>query len=48
MPGPYAPPGETDADLWLEKSNFVGAILGGVAYGTSAGSHSPLPPSHGL
>ena len=29
----FAPPGETSADLWLEASNLVGAILGGVAYG---------------
>ncbi|KAM5531778.1 hypothetical protein V8D89_014548 [Ganoderma adspersum] len=29
---PYAP-NETASDLWLEKSNLVGAVLGGVAYG---------------
>ncbi|TBU51881.1 hypothetical protein BD310DRAFT_890234 [Dichomitus squalens] len=29
----YAPPGESASDLWLEKSNFDGAVLGGVAYG---------------
>ena len=38
MTNPYAPPGETASDLWLEKSNLIGAVLGGVAYGTS--SHS--------
>ncbi|PIL35477.1 hypothetical protein GSI_02205 [Ganoderma sinense ZZ0214-1] len=30
---PYSPPDETASDLWLEKSNLVGAVLGGVAYG---------------
>ena len=29
----FPPPGETSADLWLEASNLVGAVLGGVAYG---------------
>ncbi|RDX57160.1 hypothetical protein OH76DRAFT_19488 [Lentinus brumalis] len=29
----FPPPGETSADLWLESSNLVGAVLGGVAYG---------------
>ncbi len=29
----YAPPGESASDLWLERSNLVGAVLGGVAYG---------------
>ncbi|TDL29699.1 hypothetical protein BD410DRAFT_833964 [Rickenella mellea] len=29
----YAPPGEDSSDLWLERSNFSGAFLGGVAYG---------------
>ena len=33
MSNPYSPPGETADDLWLEKSNLVGAVLGGVAYG---------------
>lgn len=33
MANPYAPVGESSADLWLEKSNLVGAVLGGVAYG---------------
>ncbi|KAI0667416.1 hypothetical protein C8Q78DRAFT_378708 [Trametes maxima] len=33
MANPYAPPGESAADLWLEKSNLDGAFLGGVAYG---------------
>ncbi|KAI9066255.1 hypothetical protein FKP32DRAFT_1674001 [Trametes sanguinea] len=33
MVSPYAPPGESPADLWLERSNLVGAVLGGVAYG---------------
>lgn len=29
----YAPPGEGPADLWLERSNFAGMFVGGVAYG---------------
>ncbi|KAI0359767.1 hypothetical protein OH77DRAFT_1434208 [Trametes cingulata] len=29
----FPPPGESPADLWLEKSNLDGAVLGGVAYG---------------
>ncbi|KAH8104315.1 hypothetical protein DFH11DRAFT_1519658 [Phellopilus nigrolimitatus] len=29
----FAPPGESAADLWLERSNFSGSLLGGVAYG---------------
>ena len=29
----YAPPGESPSDLWLERSNLVGSVLGGVAYG---------------
>lgn len=33
-PNPNSPPGESAADLWFERSNFDGAILGGVAYGT--------------
>lgn len=37
---PYAPPGESPSDLWLERSNLVGAVLGGVAYG----SYSRLRP----
>ena len=44
MPGPYAPPGETADDLWFEKSNFVGAVLGGVAYGTSLSASRAAPP----
>lgn len=28
-----APPGETAGEIWLEASNLVGAVLGGVAYG---------------
>lgn len=33
MSNPYAPPDESPSDLWLERSNFDGAVLGGVAYG---------------
>ncbi|KAI0649022.1 hypothetical protein C8Q79DRAFT_1007597 [Trametes meyenii] len=33
MASPYSPPGESPSDLWLERSNLVGAVLGGVAYG---------------
>ena len=29
----YPPPGESSSDLWLERSNLVGTVLGGVAYG---------------
>ena len=29
----YAPLGEGSQDLWLERSNLTGAVLGGVAYG---------------
>ncbi|KLO05094.1 hypothetical protein SCHPADRAFT_884040 [Schizopora paradoxa] len=29
----FAPPGEDAADLWFERSNFAGCLLGGVAYG---------------
>ncbi|KAJ3476308.1 hypothetical protein NLI96_g11250 [Meripilus lineatus] len=29
----YAPPGETAAELWLERSYFVGGFLAAVAYG---------------
>ena len=29
----YPPPGESPSDLWLERSNLAGAVLGGVAYG---------------
>ncbi|PSS05386.1 hypothetical protein PHLCEN_2v3875 [Hermanssonia centrifuga] len=32
-PNPNSPPGESATDLWFERSNFDGAILGGVAYG---------------
>ncbi|KAH9945099.1 uncharacterized protein BXZ73DRAFT_38000 [Epithele typhae] len=35
---PFAPPGETADDLWLEKSQLVGAVLGGVAYGVHVAS----------
>ncbi|THG95480.1 hypothetical protein EW026_g6185 [Hermanssonia centrifuga] len=31
-PNPNSPPGESATDLWFERSNFDGAILGGVAY----------------
>ncbi|EIW64900.1 uncharacterized protein TRAVEDRAFT_108702 [Trametes versicolor FP-101664 SS1] len=33
MPSLYSPPGETPADLWLERSNLVGAVLGAVSFG---------------
>ncbi|KAJ7662324.1 hypothetical protein B0H17DRAFT_953220 [Mycena rosella] len=29
----FAPPGETAADLWLERSNFDGNLITGVGYG---------------
>ncbi|RDB26405.1 hypothetical protein Hypma_006562 [Hypsizygus marmoreus] len=29
----WAPPGETESDLWLERSNLDGMMLGCVAYG---------------
>ncbi|KAJ2929184.1 hypothetical protein H1R20_g7910, partial [Candolleomyces eurysporus] len=29
----YAPPGETASDLWMERSNLIGLIIGAVAYG---------------
>ncbi|KZT28830.1 hypothetical protein NEOLEDRAFT_1154312 [Neolentinus lepideus HHB14362 ss-1] len=29
----YAPANETEADLWFERSNIDGAVLGGTAYG---------------
>jgi hypothetical protein len=29
----YAPPGETPADLWVERSNLAGIVIAGVAYG---------------
>jgi len=29
----FAPPGENASDLWFERSNFAGCLLGGVAYG---------------
>lgn len=29
----YAPLGEGSQDFWLERSNLIGAVLGGVAYG---------------
>ena len=32
-PSTWAPPGESAADLWLERSNFNSVILSGVAYG---------------
>lgn len=31
----YAPPGESASDLWLERSNFAGVFVGGVAYGNT-------------
>ncbi|KLO07054.1 hypothetical protein SCHPADRAFT_922993 [Schizopora paradoxa] len=33
MANPYAPPGEDASDLWFERSNFAGSLLGGIAYG---------------
>lgn len=33
MPSLYSPPGETPADLWLERANLVGAVLGAVSFG---------------
>ncbi len=30
----FAPPGENASDLWFERSNFAGCLLGGVAYGS--------------
>ncbi|KAJ7769392.1 hypothetical protein B0H16DRAFT_1452588 [Mycena metata] len=33
MSNPFAPLGEDSFDLWLEKSNFDGVFLSGVAYG---------------
>lgn len=32
-PSTWAPPGETEQDLWLERSNFVGVVLSSIAYG---------------
>ncbi|KAJ7430357.1 hypothetical protein B0H11DRAFT_2374447 [Mycena galericulata] len=32
-PNPYAPPGESTYDLWVEQSNMNGVLLSGVAYG---------------
>ncbi|RXW13579.1 hypothetical protein EST38_g12273 [Candolleomyces aberdarensis] len=29
----WAPAGETPTDLWMERSNLIGLIIGGVAYG---------------
>ncbi|KAJ2917326.1 hypothetical protein MD484_g3060, partial [Candolleomyces efflorescens] len=29
----YAPPGESAADLWMERSNLIGLLIGAVAYG---------------
>jgi hypothetical protein len=29
----YAPPGETVHDLWIERSNLVGLVLGAASYG---------------
>ncbi|KAJ2929642.1 hypothetical protein H1R20_g7450, partial [Candolleomyces eurysporus] len=31
----YAPPGETATDLWMERSNLIGLIIGAVAYGNT-------------
>jgi len=36
MSDTYAPPGESSSDLWLERSNFAGMFVGGVAYGIHA------------
>ncbi|KAI0663838.1 hypothetical protein C8Q70DRAFT_953067 [Cubamyces menziesii] len=36
MANPYAPPGESADDLWQERSNFAGTVLGSVAYGIQA------------
>ncbi|THH08338.1 hypothetical protein EW146_g9025 [Bondarzewia mesenterica] len=36
MSDSYSPPGESSADLWLERSNFAGMLVGGVAYGIHA------------
>jgi hypothetical protein len=30
---PFAPNDEDMATLWLDRTNFIGAVLGGVAYG---------------
>ncbi|KLO15962.1 hypothetical protein SCHPADRAFT_926855 [Schizopora paradoxa] len=32
---PFPQPGESAADLWLERSNFAGVVLSGVFYGQS-------------
>lgn len=32
-PSTWAPPGETAADLWEERSNFAGVVLSSAAYG---------------
>ncbi|KAI5119328.1 hypothetical protein M0805_000558 [Coniferiporia weirii] len=32
-PASWAPPGESAADLWEERSNFAGVVLSSVAYG---------------
>ena len=29
----YAPPGESAADLWQERSSLDGSVLAGVSYG---------------
>lgn len=29
----YSPPAETPTDLWLERTNLVGAVLGAVSLG---------------
>ncbi|KAF7290731.1 hypothetical protein MIND_01313800 [Mycena indigotica] len=33
---PFAPPGQSAADLWLERSNLDGFVLSGVGYGILA------------
>jgi hypothetical protein len=30
---PFAPSDEDMATLWLDRTNFIGAVLGGMAYG---------------
>jgi hypothetical protein len=31
---PFAPSDEDMATLWIDRTNFVGTILGGVAWGS--------------
>lgn len=42
----FAPPGESANDLWLERSNLDGAVLGGVAYGMAFSCLQRPLPSH--